>query len=48
MAYNVLLEWVDKHGYRSVSSAPELYLAYERNGDLTQHVIEVKIPRELA
>ncbi|MEM6445316.1 MAG: MerR family transcriptional regulator [Cyanobacteria bacterium P01_D01_bin.123] len=47
-AYSALLAWVEKHGYRSVGSTRELYLAYERNGDPAQYVTEVQIPVEPA
>jgi len=45
-AYNTLLEWVEKNGYRIIGSTREVYLQYERGGDESQYVTEVQVPVE--
>lgn len=45
-AYNALLAWVEKNGYRIVGSTREIYLQYERSGDCSQYVTEVQVPVE--
>ncbi|WP_071880628.1 GyrI-like domain-containing protein [Pleurocapsa sp. PCC 7327] len=45
-AYNALLEWVEKQGYQIVGSTREVYLQYERDGDQSQYLTEVRVPVE--
>ncbi|MDJ0776164.1 MAG: GyrI-like domain-containing protein [Mastigocoleus sp. MO_167.B18] len=45
-AYNTLLEWVEKNGYRVIGSTREIYLQYERGRDESEYVTEVQIPVE--
>ncbi len=45
-AYNAILEWIEKNGYRITGSTREVYLQYERGGDQSQYVTEVQVPIE--
>lgn len=45
-AYNTLLEWVEKNGYRIIGSTREVYLQYEQGGDESLYVTEVQVPVE--